>query len=116
MKPTDTAEFLGELNAGVFANQIGHALSEVASGVVDNGKVGSVTLTFTLKQIANSHQVTVNHKLAYKVPTKRGSRSEDTTLDTPMHVNEGGRLTLFAEAPRAGQLFNRDAAPIHAKS
>jgi len=31
-------------------------------------------------------------------------------------VNEGGRLTLFAEAPRAGQLFNRDDAPVHAKS
>lgn len=31
MKPTDTAEFIGELNAGVFASQIGHALSEVAA-------------------------------------------------------------------------------------
>ncbi|MCH5550607.1 hypothetical protein L6227_15105 [Pseudomonas syringae pv. syringae] len=66
MKPTDTAEFIGELNAGIFANQIGHALSEVA----------------------DSHQVTVNNKLAYKVPTKRGSRSEDTTLDTAMYVGE----------------------------
>lgn len=116
MKPTDTAEFIGELNAGVFASQIGHALSEVAAGVVDHSKVGSVTITFTLSQIASSHQVTVNHKLAYKVPTKRGSRSEDTTLDTPMHVNEGGRLTLFAEAPGPGQLFDRNDAPIHAKS
>ncbi|CAI8989422.1 MULTISPECIES: hypothetical protein [Pseudomonas syringae group] len=76
MKPTDTAEFIGELNAGVFADQIGHALSEVAAGVVDNKKVGTVTLTFSLKQIADSHQVTVNHKLAYKVPTKRGSRKQ----------------------------------------
>ncbi|MDQ0124290.1 hypothetical protein J2W17_003238 [Pseudomonas lini] len=25
MKPTDTAEFTSELNADVFANQIGHA-------------------------------------------------------------------------------------------
>ncbi len=56
MKPTDTVEFIGELNAGVFANQIGHALSEVAAGVVDNKKVGTVTLTFSLKQIADSHR------------------------------------------------------------
>ena len=116
MKPTDTAEFISELNAGIFANQIGHALSEVAAGVVDNKKVGTVTLTFTLKQIADSSQVTVNHKLAYKVPTKRGSRSEDTTLDTPMHVGSGGCLTLFPETPQADQLFSRDDAPIHAKS
>ncbi|WP_346833717.1 hypothetical protein ABDX87_19865 [Pseudomonas abietaniphila] len=37
MKATNTAEFIGELNAGVFADQIGHALSEVAAGFVDNG-------------------------------------------------------------------------------
>ena len=116
MKATDTAEFISELNAGIFANQIGHALSEVAAGVVDNKKIGTVTLTFTLKQIADSSQVTVNHKLAYKVPTKRGSRSEDTTLDTPMHVGSGGCLTLFPETPHADQLFSRDDAPIHAKS
>jgi len=116
MKPTDTAEFLAELNAGVFASQIGHALSEVAAGVVDHGKAGVVTVTFNLKQIGTSHQVTVNHKLAYKVPTKRGSRTEDTTLDTPMHVGEGGKLTLFPEAPGPGQLFNRDEAPINSRS
>jgi hypothetical protein len=116
MKATNTAEFIGELNAGVFADQIGHALSEVAAGVVDNSKVGTVTVTFTLKQIASSHQVAINHKLSYKVPTKRGSRSEDTALDTPMYVGEGGRLTLFPETPAADQLFDRKAAPIHAKS
>jgi hypothetical protein len=116
MKATNTAEFIGELNAGVFADQIGHALSEVAAGVVDHSKVGTVTITFTMKQVASSHQVSINHKLAYKVPTKRGSRSEDTTLDTPMYVGEGGRLTLFPETPAAEQLFDRTAAPIHAKS
>lgn len=116
MKATDTAEFINELNAGIFARQIGHALSEVAAGVVDYKKVGTVTLTFTLKQIADSHQVTINHKLAYKVPTKNGSSSEDTTLDTPMHVGQGGRLTLFPETPHADQLFSRNDAPIHAKS
>ena len=116
MKPTDTAEFIGELNAGVFADQIGRALSEVAAGVVDNGKAGQVTVTFSLKQIASSHQVTVNHKLAFKIPTKRGSIVEDTALDTPMYVGEGGRLTLFPETPAPEQLFDRQAAPINART
>lgn len=116
MKPTDTVEFIGELNAGVFADQIGHALSAVAAGVVDNKKVGSVTLTFSLKQVGDSHQVNITHKLAYKVPTKRGSQSEDVTLDTPMYVGEGGRLTLFPETPAADQMFDRNAAPIHART
>ena len=38
--PTNTAEFLEELNGGAFASQVGHALSEVAAGVVDHGKAG----------------------------------------------------------------------------
>ena len=44
---TDTAEFLEELNGGAFASQIGHALSEVAAGVVDHGKAGKLVITAT---------------------------------------------------------------------
>ena len=36
-KPTDTAQFLEDLNGGAFISQIGRALSEVAAGVVDHG-------------------------------------------------------------------------------
>ncbi|WP_415915465.1 hypothetical protein [Pseudomonas amygdali] len=50
------------------------------------------------------------------MPTKRGSRTEDTTLDTPMYVGEGGRLTLFPETPAADQMFDRNAAPVPARS
>lgn len=35
MKATDPTEFLNSLNAGVFAQQLGRALSDVAGGVVD---------------------------------------------------------------------------------
>ncbi len=81
MKKTDVNDFFNSLNAGVFANQIGTALSDVGSGVVD-----------------------------YKVPTKRGSRSEDTALDTPMYVTPNG-LELFQTNP-TDQLFNRQQAPV----
>lgn len=95
---TDTAEFLEELNGGAFASQIGHAISEVAAGVVDYGKAGKLVITLDFSQIGESHQVKIKHKLDYKVPTKRGTRSENTSLDTPMHVGTGGRVTLFAES------------------
>jgi hypothetical protein len=108
--PTDTAEFLEELNGGAFANQIGHALSEVASGVIDYGKVGKLVITLDFSQIGESSQVKIKHKLDYKVPTKRGTKSENTSLDTPMHVGSGGRVTLFPE--KHGQLFTKDEAPI----
>lgn len=107
---TDTAEFLEELNGGAFASQIGHALSEVASGVVDHGKAGKLVITLDFSQIGESSQVKIKHKLDYKVPTKRGTRSENTSLDTPMHVGSGGKITLFAE--KHDQLFSREQAPI----
>ncbi|SEQ26926.1 hypothetical protein SAMN03159444_01377 [Pseudomonas sp. NFACC02] len=108
--PTDTTEFFEELNGGAFASQIGHALSEVAAGVVDHGKAGKLVITLDFSQIGESHQVKIKHKLDYKVPTKRGTRSENTSLDTPMHVGTGGKISLFQE--KHDQLFTRDEAPI----
>jgi len=109
-KATNTTEFLDELNGGAFASQIGHALSEVASGVVDHSKPGKLVITLDFTQVGESHQVKIKHKLEYKVPTKRGGRSENTSQETPMHVGEGGRITLFQE--KHDQLFSRDEAPI----
>ncbi|MFQ6574167.1 MULTISPECIES: hypothetical protein [Pseudomonas] len=108
--PTNTAEFLEELNGGAFASQIGHAISEVAGGVVDFDKAGKVVITLDFSRIGESSQVKIKHKLDYKVPTKRGTRSENTSLDTPMHVGTGGQVTLFQE--KCDQLFSRDEAPI----
>ena len=109
-KPTDTAQFLEDLNGGAFISQIGHALSEVAAGVVDHSKAGKLVITLDITQIGESSQVKINHKLDYKVPTKRGTRSENTSLDTPMHVGTGGSITMFAE--KHDQLFSREEAPI----
>jgi len=61
--PTDTAEFLEELNGGAFASQIGHALSEVAAGVVDHGKAGKLVITLDLSQIGEGQMVKIKHKL-----------------------------------------------------
>lgn len=113
MKATDTTDFINSLNAGVFAQQVGRALSDVAAGVVDHGKPGKVTLTFDLKQIGQSNQVNVKHTLDYNQPTKRGKKREDTALDTPLYVTPDG-LTLFQNNPTE-QLFKKDEAPVHAR-
>jgi len=114
MKATDASEFLNSLNAGVFAQQLGRALSDVGAGVVDHGKKGKVTITLEMSRIGESNQVKVNHKLDYSAPTKRGSKREDTTLDTPMYVTENG-IELFQTNP-TDQMFSRDQAPVVARA
>ena len=42
MKPTDPGEFIASLNAGVLAQQMGTALSDVAANVIEHGKKGKV--------------------------------------------------------------------------
>jgi hypothetical protein len=114
MKATDASDFLQSLNAGVFANQLGQALSNVAAGCVEYGKQGTVTVTFKLKQIAQSHQVNVTHTLDFVEPTKRGKRREDTTLDTPLYVTPDG-LKPFLDNP-TGQLFKKEDTPVPART
>lgn len=109
MKPTDINDFFASLNAGVFAQQLATALSAVAGGVVDHGKKGKVVITLEMSQVGESNSVKVNHKLDYIVPTKRGSKREDTALDTPMFATPNG-LELFQTDPTA-QLFTREQAP-----
>lgn len=114
MKATDTSEFIASLNGGVFAQQVGRALSDVAAGVVEFDKAGAVTVTFKLKQIGQSNQVAVTHTLDFVEPTKRGKRREDTTLATPMYVTANG-LELFQTDP-TGQLFKKEDAPVVART
>lgn len=98
LKPTDATKFLGDLTGGAFADQIGHALSDVADSVIATGKKGQVTITLDIKQTGDkeSSQVSIEHKLAYKAPESYGTRSEDYARKTPMHVNKGGEMSLYA--------------------
>jgi len=107
MKPTDTTEFFNHLNAGVFSEQIGRALSDVAAGVVDHGKKGKVIITLEMSPIGETAQIKIAHKLDYVQPTKRGSKREDTALETPMYVTPDGiepfqrtgNLDMFRDLP-----------------
>lgn len=94
---TDVNALLDDLDAGVFREKIARALSDVAHGVVEYSKAGKVVITLELKQIADSRQVDMSHKLTYVAPTAKGKRSEENTTQTPLYVGRGGKLTLFPE-------------------
>lgn len=96
-KPTDVTQFISDLDGTVFMQKLSIALSEVAAGVVDNDKPGKVQITFDMTRLGDSYQVMVNHKILTVIPTRRGKRGEDDTTKTPMHVGEGGRVSLLQE-------------------
>jgi len=109
---TNTPEFMADLDGGVFEQKIGRALSDVALGVVNHGKVGKVTISFDIKQIESSRQVAISHKLSYSKPTAKGKLSEENTTSTPMHVGTTGNVTIFNENQQS--LFPKTEKEQHA--
>jgi hypothetical protein len=105
-KTTNTEQLLNDLDGGVFAEKIGRALSEVASGVVYTGKKGEVIVKFAIKRIGDSSQVECAHSIAFAAPTPNGKVREENTTTTPLHVGQRGALTLFPETQQ--QLFARE--------
>ena len=104
-KQTDAPQFIADLSGGNFSQQLGIAISEVAQGVVANGKKGKVQVTIDVSRIGESNQVNISHTLAYVEPTAKGKRSEDTTSETPMYLNNDGSVTIFANHTK--QLFEQ---------
>jgi hypothetical protein len=105
MKNTDVGEFLTELEAGQLEAKLSAALSIAAVAAVDHNKNAEINLKLVIKPGGNGQPiVTVAHELKYKVPTKRGKKSEEDVGATPMHVGSGGKMSFFPE--KQGQLFN----------
>lgn len=98
---TNLAEVLEDINGGVFLQQFEAALSAVALGTVtygDKGKAGKANVSFSMKRIGESNQLMLVSTLEYQQPTSRGKKSETVTIETPMHVGRGGKLSLMPEA------------------
>ncbi|WP_198021989.1 hypothetical protein [Algiphilus aromaticivorans] len=98
---TNIAELIGELNAGIYEQQINSALSDIAAHVCETGKEGQLTLTFKVKQIADSSQVSIEHSLKSVVPKLRGKVTEEHSTQTPLHVGRAGTLTIFPDKQQA---------------
>ncbi len=108
LRSTDVCEFITDLTAGAFAEQIGMAISDVCSQVVATGKRGQVKLTLDVSLLGEKGmgQVKVKHKLDYTAPEMFGSRKEDYERETPMFCNRHGVVSLFpADEP---QLFKAE--------
>ena len=109
---TNVQTFIADLDAGTTENKLSTILSLVAGSVVDTGKQGKVAIAFDIKQIGNSHQVEISHKLTYASPTVRGKQSEEETSVTPMHVGAGGAMTFFPE--NQTEMFGKTKEKDHA--
>jgi hypothetical protein len=95
---TDVAEFISDLDGGVFERKLSTALSQVAAAVVDNDRAGEVKVSFKFERIKGSGQVHCKHELKFIRPTLDGKASEEENRSTPLHVGKNGRLTLMPES------------------
>lgn len=91
---TDIAAFVGDLDGGQFERQLSIALSNVAAAAVDFSKVGKVKIELSVQRIPGTHQVSIEHKLEFKLPTSAGHQAEVATHTTVMHVGKFGALSL----------------------
>jgi hypothetical protein len=110
---TDLPEFLNDLDGGVFAEKIARAISDVAAGVIDYDDKGELTLKFKMSRIGNSYRVGIKHQLTYRVPEANGSYSQVNETESVMHVNPGGRMSVFPE--NQGQLLTKQGQPNHSR-
>ncbi len=91
---TDVAEFITDLDGGMFERILSQALSETAAASIDHGKVGEVSIKLKIERIAGTHQVRLQHDVKFSKPTSMGRASEETSGATVLHVGKYGRLSL----------------------
>lgn len=106
---TDVAELISDLDGGQFEHALSIALSQAAAAAVDNKKGAEVNIKLAIKPIAGTHQIHLEHTLAFKTPTSNGKRTEEASQTTTLHVGKGGKLTLSPESQAA--LFDRAGVP-----
>lgn len=91
---TDVAEFITDLDGGVFDRKLSIALSQVAAAVVDHDKAGEVTISLKFKRIEGTSQVRCEHVLKFTRPTMDGKAGEEESRSTVLHVGKFGALSL----------------------
>lgn len=104
---SDVAEFIGELDAGVFEEKLARILGDTALAAMANSKEGEVTLKFKIKPMSQS-QANVSHTIEFKAPTKNGKKSETNTTATLLYVGAKGKMSLFPE--NQTQMFDKKGA------
>lgn len=91
----DITTLLGDLNGGVFLQQVEAALRAAALGVAHTGKKGHVNIKLNLTRIGESNQVECKHTLSFERPTAKGRTTDESSTSTPLYVSGKGELSLF---------------------
>jgi len=100
---TDVCEFITDLEAGIFSNKLGTAISHCAAACIEKERQAEIKISIKFQRISEG-QVNVIHKLEFAYPTQRGTKREDETDSTAMHMDDRGNVSLYPAAP-----FTRDA-------
>ena len=93
----DAGAFLHDLYGGVFAEQAADAIKEVASGVDNFKRQGTVTMTFKIKPFEGGEGVTIEHDLKRDQPERNGNNIRKITNKTHMHVGRNGAMSTLHE-------------------
>ena len=110
-KPTDVKEFIGSLGAGVTEQIISKVLSDAAVAVLvlDGKKTADVKLELKLTKMSEDSDVgvKVDAKVSYKIPTKRGDKTENETRESVFFLDP--QKGLVDTPPKRKEEFNNDS-------
>ncbi|EXS28446.1 hypothetical protein J690_1908 [Acinetobacter sp. 742879] len=107
LRPTDCEEFINDIDGGEFAEQLSRAVSKVATAAMETQKAGVITIQLKFTKGAGHNNITVEHKLVSNAPLPKGKCVEEHRDKTPMYLNTGGDVSLFAK--HTEQLFEVNA-------
>ena len=110
-KPPDVKEFIGSLGAGVTEQIISKVLSDAAVAVLvlDGKKTADVKLELKLTKMSEDSDVgvKVDAKVSYKIPTKRGDKTENETRESVFFLDP--QKGLVDTPPKRKEEFNNDS-------
>ncbi len=96
-KTAKICDVLPELDGTMFERKLDDAISEAGKRAVTHGKQAKVIIELTFKQISETQQVMIAHKLKSDLPTLKGKVIEEDTTETPMYVGVNGYLSTSPE-------------------
>ncbi|MCE0495743.1 hypothetical protein [Vibrio salinus] len=91
---TNFPKLMQDLDAGVIANVVGLALTNVARAVSHNDKPGEVKLNMKLKPMGtNNEMAEIACSISVKEPKANGNKSEDFKYTSLAFIGKNGKLT-----------------------
>ena len=110
-KPTNVSDFISNLGAGVTEQIISKVLSDAAVAVLvlDGKKSADVKLELKLSKMSEDSDVGVkiDAKVSYKIPTKRGDKTENETRESVFFLDP--QKGLVDTPPKRKEEFQNDS-------